>query len=107
DVKLTGTWRALKYQVQQILAQGSPGTIVNMSGSWGLVGAPRFSSYCAAAHGIMGLTRSAAAEYAGQGIRINAVCPGAVDTPMLGRMTEDDAAILASVASAIPMGRLA
>lgn len=108
DVKLTGTWRALKAQVRQFLAQGGPGAIVNMSGSWGLVGAPpRYSSYCAAAHGIMGLTRSSAAEYAGRGIRINAVCPGAVDTPMFGRMTDDDAAILASVASTIPMGRLA
>jgi NAD(P)-dependent dehydrogenase (short-subunit alcohol dehydrogenase family) len=107
DIKLTGTWRGLKYQARQMLAQGGGGAIVNMAGSWGLVGFPRYASYCAAAHGIMGLTRAAALEYAGAGIRINAVCPGAVDTPMLDRMVGGNEEVKAAFASAIPMGRLA
>ena len=107
DIKLTGTWRGLKYQARQMLAQGGGGAIVNMAGSWGLVGFPRYASYCAAAHGIMGLTRAAALEYAGAGIRINAVCPGAVDTPMLDRMVGGSDEVKSAFASANPMGRLA
>jgi NAD(P)-dependent dehydrogenase (short-subunit alcohol dehydrogenase family) len=107
DVKLNGTWRGLKYQARQMLAQGDGGAIVNMAGSWGLVGFPRYASYCAAAHGIMGLTRAAAMEYAGAGIRINAVCPGAVDTPMLDRMVGGSAEVKSAFAAANPMGRLA
>ena len=107
DIKLSGAWRGLKYQVRQMLAQDDGGAIVNMAGSWGLVGFPQYASYCAAAHGVMGLTRSSALEYAGRGIRINAVCPGAVDTPMLSRMVGGDDAVKGNFAAAIPMGRLA
>lgn len=107
DIKLSGTWRGLKFQVRQMLAQGGQGAIVNMAGNWGLVGFPRYASYCAAAHGVMGLTRAAALEYAGAGIRINAVCPGAVDTPMLERMVGGDEAAKAAFAASIPAGRLA
>lgn len=107
DIKLTGTWRALKAQVRQMQAQGGGGAIVNMAGSWGLTGAPRFASYCAAAHGVVGLTRSAAMDYAPFGIRINTVCPGAVDTPMLSRMVDGKEAVRDAVAQSIPMGRLA
>jgi NAD(P)-dependent dehydrogenase (short-subunit alcohol dehydrogenase family) len=107
DVKLSGTWRGLKYQARQMLAQGGGGAIVNMAGSWGLVGFPGYASYCAAAHGIMGLTRAAALDYAGAGLRINAVCPGAVDTPMLDRMVGGSEEVKSAFASAIPMGRLA
>jgi NAD(P)-dependent dehydrogenase (short-subunit alcohol dehydrogenase family) len=90
-----------------MLAQGGGGAIVNMAGSWGLVGFPRYASYCAAAHGVMGLTRAAALEYAGAGIRINAVCPGAVDTPMLSRMVGGNERVKSAFAAAIPMQRLA
>lgn len=107
DVKLNGCWRGLKAQVRQMLAQGQGGAIVNMAGSWGLVGAARQASYCAAAHGVMGLTRAAALDYAGAGIRVNAVCPGAVDTPMLARMFGGDEAAKAGYAASLPMGRLA
>lgn len=106
DVKLNGVWRCVKHQVGQMLKQGS-GAIVNMAGNWGLVGFPRYAAYCAAAHGVMGLTKAAAIEYAGNGIRINAVCPSAVDTPMLDRMVAGSAAAKAAFASSIPMGRLA
>lgn len=107
DIKLNGTWRGMKYQLRQMLGQGEGGAIVNMAGNWGLIGFPQYASYCAAAHGVMGLTRSAALEYAGRGIRINAVCPGAVDTPMLSRMVGGDDAVKANFAASIPMGRLA
>ena len=107
DVKLNGTWRGVKAQARQMLAQGSGGAIVNMAGSWGLVGAAGQAAYCAAAHGVMGLTRAAALDYAGAGIRVNAVCPGAVDTPMLARMFGGDAGAVAGYAASLPMGRAA
>jgi NAD(P)-dependent dehydrogenase (short-subunit alcohol dehydrogenase family) len=106
DVKLSGVWRGMKYQLRHMAGQGR-GSIVNMAGSWGLQGAPLYGAYCAAAHGIVGLTRTAALEYAGRGIRINAVCPGAVDTPMLGRMFGGDTAAMAGYGASLPMGRLA
>jgi NAD(P)-dependent dehydrogenase (short-subunit alcohol dehydrogenase family) len=107
EVKLNGTWRGLKAQVRQMLAQGGGGAIVNMAGSWGLVGAAGQAAYCAAAHGVIGLTRAAALDYAGGGIRVNAVCPGAVDTPMLGRMFGGNAEAVAGYGAGLPMGRLA
>ena len=107
DVKLNGTWRGVKAQARQMLAQGGGGAIVNMAGSWGLVGAAGQAAYCAAAHGVMGLTRAAALDYAGAGVRVNAVCPGAVDTPMLARMFGGDAAAVADYAASLPMGRVA
>lgn len=106
DIKLSGVWRGMKYQLAHMSAHGG-GVIVNMAGSWGLVGAPNYAAYAAAAHGIVGLTRSAALEYAGRGIRVNAVCPGAVDTPMLDRMFHGDAAAKAGYGAGIPLGRLA
>lgn len=106
DTKLSGTWRCMKYEIVAMREAGG-GTIVNMAGTWGLVGFPRYASYCAAAHGIMGLTRAAAKEYAAERIRINAVCPGAVDSPMLDRMVEGDSSAIAAMGAAIPMGRVA
>jgi NAD(P)-dependent dehydrogenase (short-subunit alcohol dehydrogenase family) len=106
DLKLTGLWRCLKYELAQMTRQGR-GVIVNMAGNWGLKGAPGYASYCAAAHGIMGLTRTAALEYARDNIRVNAVCPGAVDTALLDRMVGGDAELKASLARAVPLGRLA
>lgn len=106
DLKLAGVFRCLKAELAQ-MARQKHGVIVNMAGNWGLKGAPGFAAYCAAAHGIMGLTRSAAAEYAADNIRVNAVCPGAVDTDLLDRMVGGDADLKASLARAVPMGRLA
>ncbi len=106
DMKLTGTWRCMKYQLAQ-MARQKQGVIVNMAGNWGLKGAPGFSAYCAAAHGIMGLTRTAAQEYAVDNIRVNAVCPGAVDTALLDRMVGGSEDMKRTLAQAVPMGRLA
>ena len=105
DTKLNGVWRGMKYQLPAILDAGG-GAIINMAGSWGLVGFPNYAAYCAAAHGVMGLTKAAAMEYAGAGVRINAVCPGAVDAPILDRMTGDNEDVKNDFARQLPVGRL-
>ena len=105
DVKLNGAWRGMKHAIRAMLAGGG-GAIVNMAGNWGLTGFPRYASYCAAAHGVMGVTRAAALEYAGRGIRINAVCPGAVDAPLLDRMVDGNSAAKEGFAQSLPVGRL-
>ena len=105
NTKLNGVWRGMKCQIPAILDTGG-GAIVNMAGNWGLIGFPTYAAYCAAAHGVMGLTKAAAMEYISDGIRINAVCPGAVDAPILDRMTGGDADIKNSFARQLPVGRL-
>ena len=105
DTKLNGVWRGMKCQIPAMLEAGG-GAIVNMAGNWGLVGFPAYAAYCAAAHGVMGLTKAAAMEYVSAGIRINAVCPGAVDAPILDRMTGDNQEIKNSFAQQLPVGRL-
>jgi NAD(P)-dependent dehydrogenase (short-subunit alcohol dehydrogenase family) len=95
----------MKHELRQMRAQGSA-AIVNCSSLGGLVGNPGRASYHAAKHGVLGLTKSAALEYAPRGIRINAVCPGTIQTPMLadmiakGELTVDDAE------AGQPIGRL-
>ena len=105
DTKLNGVWRGMKCQVPAMLETGG-GAIVNMAGNWGLIGFPTYAAYCAAAHGVMGLTKAAAMEYVSAGIRINAVCPGAVDAPILDRMTGGNTEIKNSFAQQLPVGRL-
>ena len=105
NTKLNGVWRGMKCQIPAMLESGG-GSIVNMAGNWGLIGFPTYAAYCAAAHGVMGLTKAAAMEYIGAGIRINAVCPGAVDAPILDRMTGGNEDIKNSFAQQLPAGRL-
>lgn len=89
-VNLTGVWLCVKYEIPQILKQGG-GVIVNVSSILGVVGFANASAYVASKHGIIGLTKVAAIEYAAQGLRVNAVCPAFIATPMLEQagLTED------------------
>jgi len=85
DINIKGVWLCLKYEIPQMLEQGG-GAIVNTASVAGLVGARRLSAYIASKHAVVGLTKAAALEYAQDGIRVNAVCPGTIDTPMMDRL---------------------
>jgi NAD(P)-dependent dehydrogenase (short-subunit alcohol dehydrogenase family) len=104
-VNLRGVWACMKHELRQMREQGS-GAIVNNSSLGGLVGLPTRASYHAAKHGVIGLTRSAALEYAPRGVRINAVCPGTIDTPMVSSMLETQADALQQIMKEQPIARL-
>jgi NAD(P)-dependent dehydrogenase (short-subunit alcohol dehydrogenase family) len=95
----------MKHELGQMRAQGS-GAIVNCSSLGGLAGLPGRAAYHASKHGVIGLTTSAALEYAPRGIRINAVCPGTIETPMVADMIAKGELDRAEAAAATPMGRL-
>lgn len=104
-VNLRGVWNCMKYELIEMKKQGS-GAIVNCSSQGGLVGIANIDAYTASKHGILGLTKSAALEYARQGIRINAICPGTCETPMVKHAIEMSPEHMARVIDAIPLGRV-
>jgi len=104
-INLRGVWACLKHELAQMRAQGS-GAIVNCSSLGGLVGLPGRAAYHASKHGVIGLTTNAALEYAPRGIRINAICPGTIETPMVTDMIAKGELDLAEAAAATPIGRL-
>ena len=105
DVNLRGVWNCMKAELRQMVTQGS-GAIVNCSSIGGMVGSKGRSAYSASKHAVIGLTRSAALEYANQGIRINAVCPGMIHTPMAVAVTKNyDPEIVKAMVAREPIGR--
>lgn len=107
DVNLRGVWHCMRAQIAQMLAQGRGGAIVNVASAAGLVGSQRCAAYSASKHGVLGLTRSAALQYARQGIRVNAVCPAGVGTGMADRILSATSRDAASGGSNYPLGRYA
>jgi len=104
-VNLRGIWNCMKHELLQMRKQGS-GAIVNNSSLGGLVGIAERGIYHASKHGVVGLTKSAGLEYAAKGIRINAVCPGIIETPMVMGMLETQPEAMAALMKEVPMGRL-
>jgi NAD(P)-dependent dehydrogenase (short-subunit alcohol dehydrogenase family) len=104
-INLRGVWACMKHELRQMREQGS-GAIVNCSSLGGLVGLSRRASYHASKHGVLGLTKSAALEYAPRGVRINAVCPGTIETPMVADMLAKGELNMAEALRNQPIGRL-
>jgi NAD(P)-dependent dehydrogenase (short-subunit alcohol dehydrogenase family) len=104
-INLRGVWTCMKHELRQMRDQGS-GAIVNCSSLGGLVGNPGRASYHATKHGVLGLTKSAALEYASRGIRINAVCPGTIETPMVTDMIARGEFDVPEAEANQPIGRL-
>lgn len=104
-VNLKGVFLGMKYQILQFLKQGGGGAIVSTASIAGLVGAKQVSAYCAMKHGVIGLTKTAALEYATKKIRVNAVCPGMIDTPLLEAQLAGNDSMRRAMMAAEPVGR--
>lgn len=102
---LTSVWLCMKYEIREMVKLGG-GVIVNNSSVDGVRGYPGGASYSAAKHGVIGLTKSAALEYISKGIRINAICPGWIETPPVQGRMEQDATAATQIVAQEPIGRL-
>lgn len=104
NINLKGVWLGMKFQINQMIKQGS-GVIINVSSIAGLVGITNSATYVASKHAVVGLTKSAALENSVNGIRINAVCPGVIQTPMIDRAIGNNKEMEEGYKNAIPMKR--
>lgn len=104
-INLRGVWACMKHELKHMRDQGS-GAIINCSSVGGLVGSADYAAYSATKHGIIGMTKSAALTYAARGIRINAICPGTIDTPMVSAILEKQPAAMDELKRVQPVGRL-
>src|SRR5437867_8971057 len=104
-INLRGVWNCMKYELRQMREQGS-GAIVNNSSIGGLIGIAGRAAYHASKFGVIGLTKSAALEYASRGICINAVCPGTINTPMVAEMLAKEPDAMKEIMRDMPIGRL-
>ena len=105
-INVKGVWLCMKHELLQMRSQGGAAVIVNTASVAGLGGAPRHAIYAASKHAVLGLTRSAAAEYGKSGIRINAVCPGVIRTAMFERAVARDASTEQHLRALHPIGRI-
>jgi NAD(P)-dependent dehydrogenase (short-subunit alcohol dehydrogenase family) len=105
DIDLCGVFLCMKHEIPLIFKQGG-GAIVNVSSEAGVIGIKGSPAYTAAKHGVIGLTKAAAFDYAAQNLRINVVCPGYIDTPMMGRFTGGTPEGRAKVIAEEPVGRM-
>ena len=106
DINVKGVWLCMRAELRLMIEQGS-GAIVNLSSVAGMIGAPKASVYSASKHAVIGLTRSAALEYAKHNIRVNAVCPSYTETPMVTSITDESPMMQQLTTNASPMKRLA
>lgn len=105
-VNMRGVWSCMKYELLQMREQGGEAAIVNCSSLGGLVGIAGRAAYHAGKHGVLGMTKSAALEYAARGIRINAICPGIINTPMVSDMLNTQPEAMTELMKLQPIGRL-
>lgn len=104
-VNLTGVYLGMKFGIAAMLRTGG-GSVINTSSVAGLVGFPAVAAYCASKGGVIQLTKSAALDYARQGIRVNAICPGVIETPMVQKVAETAPAMIEMVKEQTPVGRM-
>ena len=105
DINLRGVWNCMKYELRRMREQGS-GAVVNNSSIGGLIGLAGRGTYHASKHGVLGLTKSVALEYASRGIRVNAICPGTIETPMVTKMLTNEPDAMKEIMRDVPIGRL-
>ncbi|AUX09542.1 3-oxoacyl-[acyl-carrier protein] reductase [Halalkaliarchaeum desulfuricum] len=105
DINLTGVFLGLREQIPAMLHDGG-GAIVNTASIAGLLGFPNLTPYVASKHGVVGLTKTAALEFSAEGVRVNAVCPGVIETPMVERTQEEDPETMEQTIAATPIDRL-
>ena len=106
NVNVKGVWLSMKYEIPEMIKTGG-GAIVNTSSGAGVIGSPQFSIYVASKHAVLGLTKSAALEYAKSGIRINAIAPGVTETAMVERVAGENRQAIETFKSMMPIGRIA